>query len=437
MSVLAIRGGTPVISPDEAPHPWPQIEEVDRQAVLAAMDDASPWRWPFPVVTELEQAWADFCGMPHVVAANSGTAALHMAVAAAGVKPGDEVIVPADTFLASASCVLHANAIPVFADVDPVNGNIDPDAVAAAVTDRTKAVIAVDLHGLPANYRAIRTAVGPDRVIIEDGAQAHGATYFGEQVGSLGDISASSIHGAKNLSALGEGGLFAARSQEHRSIAAKVMMFGEDEAERVQDRTYESSMMGWNYRIDVLAAAFARSQLKRLPQQSQVRQDNAEYLTRLLSQIEGISLPVVPEGSTHAYFYLPILLSPEAFGVSPRHGGALRDEAVKALQAEGLSAIAWQRKPLPEQRLFTERIGYGRGCPWSCAAADGWISTAPQEYPSAQRICNTRIILGTTLSSLGPPNGHREMERYAECIDKVLNQNRHYLVERAKEEAAA
>ena len=149
--MLAIDGGTPVVADGEIA-PWPEVTDDDRDAVLRAVDRSAPWRWPLPDVQELESAWAAHTGTRFAVAANSGTGALHMAIAAADIGPGDEVLVPADTFLASATCVLQANAVPIFVDVDPVTGNIDPEDAERRVTDRTRAIVAVDLHGLPADY---------------------------------------------------------------------------------------------------------------------------------------------------------------------------------------------------------------------------------------------------------------------------------------------
>src|SRR5512132_4181563 len=214
--MLAINGGSPMIQPGTVA-PWPIISDFDRQAVLRALDLATPWRWPIEPVIELEEAWAQFTNMRYALAANSGTAALHMCVAACDVEPGDEVIVPADTFLATASCVLQSNAIPIFVDVDPVTYNIDPAKVEEKITERTKAVIAVDLNGLPADYDALREIT--DRhglALIEDGAQAHGATYKGRLVGSLGDVAGCSLNGSKPLSALGEGGLFSTNDKRRR-----------------------------------------------------------------------------------------------------------------------------------------------------------------------------------------------------------------------------
>ncbi|MEU8392527.1 DegT/DnrJ/EryC1/StrS family aminotransferase [Micromonospora sp. NPDC048843] len=424
MSRLALDGGLPVLSESRKLAPWPQITDSDRAEVIRALDSASPWRWPFPIVSELEEAWSRQIGTTYALACNSGTAALHMAVAACGVEAGDEVIVPADSFLSTASCVLQANAIPIFVDVDKSTYNIDPLAMANRITDRTRAVIAVDLHGLPADYEGLRkTLEGSGIALIEDGSQAHGAEYRGRQVGALGDVSACSLNGSKNLSGLGEGGLLATNDMMRRNLAAQVMMFGENESRELQGRTYDVSIIGWNYRIDLLAAAFARSQLRRLGAASSQRSANGQLLTELLSDLDVLQLPLVPPDRTHVYFFYPLLLRCEAVGLPVSASVAFRDTVQKAVSAEGLTISAWQRRPLPLQDLFQSRRGFGGGCPWTCHQTSHQVSYLATEYPAAADICSRRLVIGQSMSSLGPPNGVLEMNLIAECLHKVLVEN--------------
>jgi len=432
--MLAANGGDPVISAPAAA--WPQITDDDRAAVLAALDRASPWRWPMEPVQELEEAWSEWTGMPYVVAANSGTAALHMAVAACGIGPGDEVIVPADTFLASASCVLQANAIPIFCDVDRDTFNIDPARVEAAITERTRAILAVDLNGLPADYRPLRElARRHGLALIEDAAQAHGASYDGQPAGALGDLSGASLNGSKTLSALGEGGLFATRDPDQHRLARRVLMFGEELPG--QGRDYNARMMGWNYRIDVLAAAFARSQLRRLAEGCRVRAENGERLTKQLAGVPGLRTPAIPDGSTHVYFFYPILVEPEAIGLTDVPVAAFRDAVEKAMNAEGAAMMRWQPQPVPMQTLFQEMRGYGQGCPWSCGPARPGVRYQPGDYPVATDICERRLVMGQTFSSFGPPTDTHRMDLYAEAFRKVFVDERDALVALARQEAGS
>ncbi len=420
---LAVNGGSGVI-PAGTVAPWPTITDADRAAVLRALDDATPWRWPIEPVQELEAAWAKFTGSAFAIAANSGTAALHMGIAALEIGPGDEVLVPADTFLASATCVLQANAVPIFVDVDPVTYTVDPAKLEERITDRTRAVVAVDLHGLPAEYDALRAVA--DRhglAIIEDGAQAHGATYKGVPVGALGDVAGCSLNGSKCLSALGEGGLFTTDDERKRDYAERVVTFGEELRSRCE-RDYNALMVGWNYRLDPLEAAFARSQLRRLPEMTRVRSANGDHLTKTLAGLPGIRTPAVPNGSTHVYFFYPLMVEPEALGLDDVPIDVFRTTLKAVLRAEGLEIDEWQRRPVPGQTLFQQRTGYGRGCPWTCSHARQDVAYHVDDYPVAIDICRRRLVMGQTFSSFGPPNGIYLMDRYAEVFHKVLVEHR-------------
>jgi len=418
MSRLAIKGG-PRTVPEQAVKPWPWITDEDKRIVMEALEEATPWRYPFPQVEALEREWAEYVGMDYCLAANSGTASLHMAVAAAEVGPGDEVIVPAFTFLASASCVLHNNGIPIFVDIHPRTLNIDPNKIEARITEKTKAIIAVDIHGLPADYDEIRSVAKKyDLAIIEDGAQAHGATYKGRQVGSLGDIAGCSLNGSKNLSALGEGGLFTTDDESYYELAKRVRMFGET-VRPGEPRRYNAYIMGWNYRLDNLQAAFARSQLKRLPQMTKWRIRNCNYLNEHLGKIPGIETPYVPPDRTHSYFFYVIRVKPEKLGLNVPTG-SFRDTFLEMLRAEGVPIQRWQTVPVPGQSLFQFRDGYGKGCPWSCRYTRQGIEYNVEEYPESVKLIEEFLCFGHSTGGLGFPNELDLMELYVEAFHKVL-----------------
>lgn len=230
-------------------------------------------------------------------------------------------------------------------------------------------------------------------------------------------MSGASLNCSKCLSALGEGGLFATRDAEEHRLARRVLMFGEELPG--QSRDYNARIMGWNYRIDVLAAAFARSQLARLPEMSRIRKANGAALTTALAGIPGIRPPVVPDGLTHVHFFYPLLVHPEDLGLDiPVE--AFRDALAQAVDAEGLGIMRWQPQPVPAQTLFQEMRGYGRGCPWSCGHAAQGHGYRPEEYPVAEEICRRRLVLGQSFSSLGPPSDERTMLMFAEVFHKVL-----------------
>ena len=434
MSELAIKGG-PKTVPDGMIKPWPWITEEDKQAVMRALENASPWRYPYEEITELERAWAEFVGVKHCLACNSGTASLHMCVAAAGVGAGDEVIVPAFTFLASASCVLHSNAIPIFVDIDPNTCCIDPSKIEERITDRTKAIIAVDIHGLPCDYDEIHEIAARHGLkVIEDGAQAHGATYKGRQVGALGHMAGCSLNGSKNLSALAEGGLFTTDDDHAAELAARVRMFGEV-VRPGEPRKYNAYMMGWNYRTDPLQAAFARSQLRRLPEMMAAKQKNCEYLADRIKELPSINVQEVPPDRTHTYFFFVFRIQPYKDGIDVPVW-AFRDAVSECLVAEGVPARRWQHFTVPEQSLFQFRDAYGKGCPWSCPFARPGITYDAAEYPEARRLVEEFLCIGHSTGGLNPPNGIELMQLYADGFEKVLVDHLDDVIEMAREKAA-
>jgi dTDP-4-amino-4,6-dideoxygalactose transaminase len=425
---LAIKGGAPVVPPGMI-QPWPQITAEDKRAVMAALESASPWRHPFEEARALEQEWAAFVGARYALACNTGTASLHMSVAACEIGPGDEVLVPADTYLASASCVLHCNGIPIFLDVRPETDTLDPARIEERITDRTRAIMAVNLHGLPADYDEIHAiAAKHGLLVMEDGAQSHGATYKGRRAGALGHASGCSLNGSKPLSALGEGGLFTTDDERRCALAQHLRTFGEI-VDPPTPREYDAYMMGYTYRADPLQAAFARSQLRRLPEMTEVRLQNGAHLTRRLAEIPGIQPPYVPPDRTHTYFQYTMQLRPEELGLDASALGAFHTTLCTLMRAEGVPLRAWQRHPVPAQALFQQQVGYGKGCPWSCSHTRPGIRYDPLEYPVAADICRRRVMLGHSTDSFGPPNGIELMECYAEAFHKVLVEHREELID--------
>ncbi len=207
---LAIHGG-PRAVPEGLQKPWPPITDQDRQLVMQALEGGR--HTVGPQYTLLEEEFAAWVGVPHALFCNSGTAALHMALVACGVGCGDEVIVPAYTWPSSATCCLHHNAIPVFVDIDWATMNIDVGLIEQAITPRTKAIIAVHLHGLSVDMDPLlAVARRHDLRVIEDCCQAHGVKYRGRTVGTIGDVAAFSCNQNKIMCS-GEGGFFVARDQ--------------------------------------------------------------------------------------------------------------------------------------------------------------------------------------------------------------------------------
>lgn len=381
-SSLALFGGTPVI-PSGRARRWPVLTEADDAAIQRVLDRGVLSGLGAPEVTALEAEFAAFVGTRFCLATNSGTAALHIALAAAGIGPGDEVIVPALSFIATAQAVLHQGAVPVFADIDPKTYNLDPAQVTARITPRTRAVVAVHLHGLPAEMEAINVLA--DRAgltVIEDAAQAHGALYRGRSVGTLGRMAAFSLNSTKNLPA-GEGGLFVTDSAELNARAAQVRFNGLDPDPRWNpwrplDGESDSlaTTTGWMYLPGEMTAALARAQLHRLPATTARSQRNAERLTARLAELPGVQPPSVPPDRTHVFHKYRVRLDPErtGVGISPP---AFRDLVLQALRAEGVEAVLWQTVPLPSHPLFARREPY----PEASAALEASLIVGSQSYP--------------------------------------------------------
>jgi perosamine synthetase len=365
------------------PRLWPILTDADRAAVARVLDRGVLSGAGAPEMAALESEFARVVGSRFCLATNSGTAALHIALAAARVGPGDEVIVPALSFIATAQAVLHQGARPIFVDIDPQTYNLDVAAVAHAVTPRTRAIVAVHLHGLAADMDALTELAAPTGiVVIEDAAQAHGARYRGRHVGSLGAMAAFSLNSTKNLPA-GEGGLFVTDDADLYARASRARFDGLGapehwEAERPLDAEADglSTVMGWMYLPGELTCAIARAQLERLADTTERSQRNAERLAARLRALPGVEPPHVPAGCTHVFHKYRVRLDPVAAGIalSPR---ALRDRTLEALRAEDVEAVLWQTAILPAHPLFGEAAAYAN----ATAALDGTIVIGSQSYP--------------------------------------------------------
>ena len=380
-----------------------------------------------PEVTALEKEFAKYTGSGHCLTTNSGTAALHIAVAAAEIGPGDEVITSAFTFLASALAVLHHNAVPIFADIDPVTFNISPAEIERKITPRTRAIMPVHIHGLPADMDEILAiARKHNLVVIEDAAQAHGATYKGKKTGTIGDMGAFSIQSSKNLSA-GEGGFFVTDSDEFHERANCVRQFGEEAADTTPAgidtkhplddlRDYNAVTMGWMYRMTSLTAAIARCQLARLDEHNRNAKRNAEYLTERLKGFDLVTPPSVPSDRTSIFHKYRVRLHPERLkaGLDPKR---FRSAFLKALRQEGVETVLWQVTPVPSQVLFQKQTGYGKGCPWTCHQST--VHYRDEAYPETTSLLDNSVVVGSQSAPLAGQD-IQLMHRYADAFEKVL-----------------
>jgi UDP-4-amino-4,6-dideoxy-N-acetyl-beta-L-altrosamine transaminase len=285
------------------PYGKQSIDEDDIRAVVEVL--RSDWLTTGPRVSEFEQAFADVVGTKEAVAVNSGTAALHAAMFALGVGPGDEVIVPAMTFAATANCVVFQGATPVFADVDPGSLLISPGQVEAKISSRTRAVIAVDYTGHPADYDVLRSITDQHGIaLVADACHALGASYRGRPAGSLADLTAFSFHPVKHITT-GEGGMV---TTNHVEMAKKMRLFrshgissGFREREQQGSWYYEMVDLGFNYRMTDIQCALGISQLRKLPGFLKRRREIADRYTKVFSSVCGVQPLSVREDVQHAY----------------------------------------------------------------------------------------------------------------------------------------
>jgi perosamine synthetase len=346
---LAIDGGEPVRT-TMLPYARQSITDADVAAVADAL--RSDWLTTGPRVHAFEEELARFAGVRHAVAFSSGTAALHGAAAAAGLGPGDEAITTPMTFVATANCCLYVGAEPRFADVDPGTLLIDPERVAAAVTERTKAVLPVDYAGQPADYDALRAiadaAPGGRLTIIADASHSLGATRDGRSVGTLADLTVLSLHPAKILTT-GEGG---AVLTDRDDLADRLRRFrnhgiGTELAAR-RDWTYDMVELGYNYRLTDIAAALGSSQLERVEGFLATRRALAgRYLERLAGH-ELLDPPVVVPGGDPAWHFAFVQLRLDRLSVD-------RGTVFKALRAEGIG-VNVHYIPVHQHSFYRERF---------------------------------------------------------------------------------
>lgn len=326
---LAISGGEPV---KKTPFPiWPVYDDNERQALMEVLESRVWWRTPGTRALAFEQAFAAFHQAKHGIAVTNGTAALEVTLAALGIGLGDEVIVPDFTFVATASAALFSGALPVMVDITPDTYCIDPTQVEAAITPHTKAVIAVHMGGHPANLDALREIVKRHGLfLVEDSAHAHSSEWKGHKVGSIGDVGTFSFQASKLMTA-GEGGIIITNDDEIERKARSVHDCGRIPGEWF----YSHFIYGSNYRLSEWQAAVLSQQLKRLPQQSQIRTRNAGFLDKALSEIEGITPQKLDVRCTNNGHYAYIFEYDKKF-----FAGVPTDKFIKALNAEGVPTQA-------------------------------------------------------------------------------------------------
>jgi dTDP-4-amino-4,6-dideoxygalactose transaminase len=305
-------------------------------------------------VAAFEKEFAAYCGATECIALNSGTSALHLALLAAGVGPGDEVISVPFTFVASVAAVTYNGARPVLVDIDPRSFNMDPAAIEAAITSRTKAILPVHLYGQTADMDSILdVARRHGLIVIEDAAQAHGAKYKGRTAGSVGDLACFSFYPAKNLGAYGEGGAVTTSNPEYARTIRMLRDWG-------QDRKYHHVLRGYNYRMEGFQGAILRVKLRHLEEWTEARRSVARKYNHRLAAC-GVELPAEMPWARHVYHVYTLRSSD-------------RDRLQAALHSEGIQTAIHYAVPVHLQPAYAD-LGYGRGTlPRTEAAAEQVLS---------------------------------------------------------------
>jgi dTDP-4-amino-4,6-dideoxygalactose transaminase len=377
---LALLGGSPTLK--RQPPDWPVFDESDRKALNDVMESRI-WGGYHESVGELERQFARYHGAAHGIALANGTVSLEIALSAAGIKPGDEVIVSPITFVASATAILRIGAVPVFVDIDPGTINLDPNKMAEHINNRTRAVVVVHFAGHPADLDQLRELCDRHRlVMIEDCAHAHGAEWHEQRVGSFGSFGSFSFQASKNMTA-GEGGILITNDAELAERARSIS----NQGRRTGGAWYEHERLGTNARLTGFQATLLLNQLRRLPEQLATRMDRARRLREGLRKIPG--LKPTPEMldervSIHGFHIFSMRFDQDAFG------GVSRPRAIEALQAEGLPVTAGYPQPIYRNELFkhhphvihdcSEAEAYCRESVWlphnALLADEQWIDDA-------------------------------------------------------------
>ena len=312
----------------------PFIGEEEKQAVLEVLD--SGYVVQGPKTKALEEAFAELCQTKHAVATSNGTTALHLALLAHGIGPGDEVITTAFTFIATVNTILLSGATPVFVDIDEETFNLDPALIAAAITPRTKAIMPVHLYGYMADMDAIQAIADKHNLaIIEDAAQAVGATYKGKVAGGIG-TGCFSLYATKNVMSV-EGGMITTNDDDVAEKARLLRSHG-------MKRRYYYDMLGFNFRMSDLHAAIGLTQMGRLADFNAKRKANAEYLQ---ARLESVKVPTVRPEYGHVWHQFTVRIN----------GGRDRDAAVEQLTQAGVGTGVFYPVPAHQHDYMRERIG--------------------------------------------------------------------------------
>lgn len=397
---LALFGGPKTIDKN---FPWPIFEENEVNAVVEILKSGN---WANPncdgLVAEFEKEFAAYCGAKYAITCVNGSVALRLALIACGVRPGDEVIIPPYTFIATASIVAEANCVPVFVDIDPETYNLDSVAVEKAITPRTKAIIPVHFAGQACDMDAIMAIAKKHNLkVIEDAAHAHGGEYKCKKLGSIGHAGCFSFQSSKNLTS-GEGGIVITSDEQLANMVDSLRNVG-----RVKGgQWYEHHNLGCNYRMTQFQTVILQHQLKKLEEQTQIRNENGIYLNSLLEKIPGITPLTRGHGETLHTYHLYI------FKYDKVHFNNLpKNEFAKMLAAEGVPSFMGYPEPLYKQEVFQKKN-------FMCYAIPEEVDYTKVHCPVTEKACYVEAVWILQHAMLGTK---ADMEKFAEAIQKIQN----------------
>lgn len=407
LAKLALLGGSPIRS---RPFPsWPQWGREEEEGLLRVLHSGKWGSLHGSETACFEDEFARFLGARHAVAVTNGTAALEVALRAAGLQAGDEVIIPAYTFVATATAVIANGAIPRFADIDPETYNLDIESARALVNERTRAIIPVHFAGRPADMDAVlNLAARHNLIVIEDAAQAWGARWRDRCVGTYGHAGCFSFQSSKNVTA-GEGGMVVTDDDTLAPLIRSFVNCGRLES----GLWYAHYYAGGNYRITEFQAAVLRAQLARYPRQLAQRQQSMHFLDEALAKLPGlVPLRRDPRETSHACHIYIVRLQPDRLGLPDK------TSFIRALQAEGIPASSGYSLPLYRQPLFRDRV-YGPFTPWLKDRA----CYDDVQLPNTERACLIEAIWLPQSLLLAQPEDLQDVVR---AFEKVI-ENRHEL----------
>jgi perosamine synthetase len=407
-----ITNGKPIIN-YEIEDNVASMGTAEKNALLNVINENKLGIFTSNKIIEFEEKFSKYCKADYGVSTNSGTAALHTAIAALGIKPGDEVIVPAYTYMATAMAILHQLAIPIFVDITLDTFAIDHQKIEQEITKKTKAIMAVHLFGHAAPLPELKEiAEKHDLFLIEDCAQALGAEVKGKKVGTWGTIGCFSFQEHKNM-ATGEGGMLITNDNNIAEIAKKIRHEGEEYSDGTSTARptsgkppLEYKTIGYNYRMSAFQAALGLVQLKKLDSFIEKRISNAKFFNNHLNDIDLLKLPICKKGYMHTYNNYVLLLKKYI---------EKGDEIQRLLKSEGIP-VDIHYPVLPKAKVFKDRIGFNANYPFSLAKAARLEKNYTKNFDCASKFVQSNLILPTN-----PNLSKKDLKLISEAMHYTLN----------------